>query len=488
MRRSLRFFIVQNLCRVLVRFQSVETASTRLANLSLVPINEILHTSLDWQDRLWTASLERVVEDHVKKNVSAESVLVLPRLGGGVGDTMTVLNYGMIMARELQKNVCYVAPAVHPHTCYAELLLRPEESALLGGDWLKSVLKHLTSKAQCVKEDSREYMKATMPLSHYLLHLLRQYGDKHNKFRYDMEDSYDPLKDPKIVNEVNPMLKEEFIAYCKQNNLLASLCRYLDLLDAKWELEVPTYPFLQNTKFDSLKKEIGITKPYIVLHIKLKQDYPERDTYYIGNPSAYKEGIEWLLELGFQVVCIGSPDEPSYKESIHITSGDLIDYHHHTTHTLENDLRLIHGCEFMIGCCSGPATLCDLFLKPLLRLNAYMFCMVEMKGYQRYYPMNLRKTHSGQLASWDELLESRLLFTKDPQKLKSDGYEIEFNSSDQILGAIKEFHKLYETKTWRVMSDAQVAYRRSIRPIHVTLNHGSSLPCDHFLAQRNSTH
>ena len=476
-----KFFrkVIKELLKLQMRVIS-RRPEDRSISFSRDDVGQAIHKTLCLRDLHAVATIEREVEDFVRNRLPRDVVIALPRLGGSLGDTISIVHYARLYAQRHSLRVIYVAPRVKPHIEYAEFLFQKEDRFLLSGRWWEGAVE---SVVQPYTSISREGIKKLMPLTSFVLNLIRKCCEKEKLLEVHDVERMNPFEGvPEIREEKNRILRDSHRAYLSLNTFSEAHCRYLDWLNEQWENPWESYHGFSHDHLSGLKKKLKIDRPYVCLHIKMERYFPEIETYYIQHPEVYAEGIEYLIGQGYQVVTLGMMEEPGYQEMIRKSFGDrMVEYHHTPLQNLTNDLHLVAGCEFMIGCCSGPATLCDLFHKPMLRLNVSFLASAEVKGWQRFYPLGLRDRATGLALGWREIFETDLVFSHRRSHLKNHGYDVEEMSSGEILEAIREILTLIREKSWRELSEAQREYRDYLRPVHLYLNNGLSLPCDCFL-------
>lgn len=222
-------------------------------------------------------------------------------------------------------------------------------------------------------------------------------------------------------------------------------------LDA-WGLTDSGRPFIAFTNDEAetawhALKPLGITpgQPYVCLHVRdsayLEQALPgmEWDYHNYRNPppSTYVQAIRKLCDLGYIVVRMGK--HASMDETF--TSAGALDY---TTFAGRSDLLdvfLYANCSFVIsGSASGIDQLGTAFQKPTLITNLIPFTE------SRYavsplviVPALLRWKNTNVLLPLSQMLANRW---GRADQYASREIEIVYNSGDEILAAVVEFHEL----------------------------------------------
>ena len=186
----------------------------------------------------------------------------------------------------------------------------------------------------------------------------------------------------------------------------------------------------------SLRKlqEFGLPKSskFVALHI--------REGGQLGDPRTQKieTFISSIIEItnnGYWVVRVGDPSMitlPNMKM--------LIDLVPKRNSAKELHAFVLASCEFFLGTHSGPAWVPRVFGIPTLITNAVKIGSTVARGPKG--SIHIPKKYfdrKGKLLSLSEVFNERLAYSAPLlHKLKSKGFKLEANSSDEILGSTKE--------------------------------------------------
>lgn len=211
---------------------------------------------------------------------------------------------------------------------------------------------------------------------------------------------------------------------------------------------------------NSLRKlqEYGLPKSikFVALHI--------RDGGKIGDPRTQKietfvSSIIEITKSGFWVVRVGDPGMPKLPNMKMVV--DLV--------PKKNSAKELHAfvlanCEFFLGTHSGPAWVPRVFGIPTLITNAVKIGSTVARGPRG--SIHIPKKYidqKGKILTLSELFDSRLAFSSPSlYKLKSQGFELIDNTSDEILESTKEMIRNIskDSKTPSIFAESVDSIRR----------------------------
>lgn len=229
-----------------------------------------------------------------------------------------------------------------------------------------------------------------------------------------------------------------------------------------------------------LHKQLGITSPYVCMHIKEKignQNFPQPRE--ISNRETYKALINLIVSRGYTVVEIGAA-HPSR------TFGNIagyVNYANSEFQSIANDIELIRGCDFYVGQNSGPYSIALMFRKPLLMLNFIGLPINTVKTpFSLYLIKKIIDKNKGRLMSVDEYMDSECFYYNDLVyfSLVERRYAPQDNTEMEIVSAGEEFLERLSLYRERgddslLNSDQQEDYLRKINLSHLCLYESRAL-------------
>ena len=231
----------------------------------------------------------------------------------------------------------------------------------------------------------------------------------------------------------------------------------------------------------SLKKKLNIQKPYVLLNINTKNYQGSSARRTIKYPERYNSIIDSLIEKGYEVILQGRKEQPYFEPR-----KGLIDYSKSAFHSIEHDLALYAGCEFVISNKSGIeifATICNI---PILGLNYTELLGMHPAKKLRFYPKFLRNLQTGKMLSWQEHLISPHFFEIGVNTYGETVDYIEMNA-EQMVEALNEFLPFLDgpEDQWESHTILQKQFKASLTPLHMELYLAKSVPCDAYLKSSN---
>lgn len=236
-------------------------------------------------------------------------------------------------------------------------------------------------------------------------------------------------------------------------------------------------PISMGDRLNRLKQEIKIRNKYVLLNINTKEYQGASARRSIKYPERYNCLIDALLDKGYDVVLQGRNEQPPFA-----ARPGLIDYAHSTFCTIENDLALFSGCEFVIASKSGVeifATICNV---PVLGLNYTEILGLQPSKKMRFYPKLIRNKINNKILSWKDHITSSYFFEIGDN---SYGNDIEYldMSEEDMLEALDEFLSLLSKSDaqWLNYTNLQQEFKNSLVPLHLELFLSKAVPCEAYL-------
>gem|GEM_PF-1699022 len=267
-----------------------------------------------------------------------------------------------------------------------------------------------------------------------------------------------------------------------------------------------------------LKNNLHIRNPYVVLNVNAKNYLYASGRRTIYYPERYNCMIDALIAKGFDVVLQGRKEQPYFKPR-----KGLIDYSKSSFYSIEHDLALYAGCEFVISSKSGVeifATICNV---PVLGLNYTEILGMQPAKKIRFYPKFLHDRSTGKIFSWREHLESPNFF-EIGTNVYSQGIEYIDMEEEEMMAALHEFlpllyrdnlnnrefdsanedqkfaAKLPQSKApcpgyfgiqspeedWTNYTERQKEFKAKLTPLHMELYLSNAVPCDAYLKKCDS--
>lgn len=223
-----------------------------------------------------------------------------------------------------------------------------------------------------------------------------------------------------------------------------------------------------------VKKQVGITKKYVILNINCKDyQYQLSNRRRINYPERYNALIDLLILKGYEVVLQGRGEQPLFD-----ARKGLIDYSRSGFTSVENDLFLYTHCEFVIASKSGIeifASICDV---PILGLNYTELLGMQPARKMRFYPKYLQNRSTGKILPWKDYITSPAFFEIGENSFCAD-YDYIDMSEEDMINALEEFLAI---KVWEY-TPLQKEFRNSLTPLHLELFQAQAVPCDCYLTK-----
>jgi putative glycosyltransferase (TIGR04372 family) len=229
---------------------------------------------------------------------------------------------------------------------------------------------------------------------------------------------------------------------------------------------------VDDRSINKLKGELGIGENswYVCLHVResgFRKDGGMRN-YRNHNVDNYKMAIDYINSLGGYVVRLGDASMKKLPPN-----PLLIDYPFTKYKSDFNDVLLIQGCEFYIGCQSGIHDTAKMFGKKILLINIF----------NPMYGGPLRERDRGIMKHIYSIKLKRYLSVKEvllggEDRLNADwiqfgeNYKFVENSPEEILDAVKEFIEIVNNSDEYTGSSLQLEAEklRRLRALEVLLS------------------
>jgi len=152
-----------------------------------------------------------------------------------------------------------------------------------------------------------------------------------------------------------------------------------------------------------------------------------------GQIEALIPAIEAVVCAGGWVVRIGDPSTSPLPEMSHV-----IDYAHHPMKSDRLDVILCAKARFMIGNTSGISFVSSVFGVPCALVNMIPVSTLGLCPHDISIPKFLWSESKGRYLRFDEIMASNVANYRYASLYQKDGIRIDENSSDDILGVVKE--------------------------------------------------
>ncbi|MES2309610.1 MAG: TIGR04372 family glycosyltransferase, partial [Verrucomicrobiota bacterium] len=365
----------------------------------------------------------------------AERLSNTPR-GLAIGDTLSHIHCTILKTRREGKKLLLLAPDVFPCNIYYPFLLPADEYRL----WKETPYRTWAIEAN--KGDKNFFKPGTPEKIHLDLGILNWIDSeipsstKLNLYKNYQEEN-DPIRSEAAKHGEDFL--ESYLFFRRIAFFYDQECDYLyRLVPQNVSGDPREYPGFSEAKLIELKKELGITSPYVCLH--LRADFKgSTEVRNIEEPENYRPALEWIRSQGFQILLMGTASLHSWNRLDASWVHDLVIPYDRSEHqNLLNDLHLVSGADCMIGCCSGPTQLPFLFRKPTLWLNFIWLVGTVLLPEHRFYPKNFYTSDSKRL-SLKEHLNHPIFYRLNKSDAEKYGIRWGDLSSDQILSAVREF-------------------------------------------------
>ncbi len=418
--------------------------------------------------------LQAEIREFVLRESDREGISTFPR-GLAVGDTLSHIHYTILKAQELNRKLKLLSPNVFPCNVYYRFLLKQEEYCI----WCHPVYEKIALELNNGDDDfEKPGMVEKIHWDLALIHLIQAEQKKRN-WEFPVYQNYNHKKDSDYANIGNEDFKAAYREFRSIAVFYDSEKEYLyRLIPERGEKKGEAYPGFSRKHLKDLKVRLGITKPYICLHLRANYSGVS-ETRAIEEPENYRPALEWLKAKGYEIVQMGTQQQHLWHEVEASWVKELvINYGASEEQGLFNDLHLVEGCEWMIGCCSGPTQFPFLFRKPTLWLNFVWLVGTVLLPENRFYPKNLYYS-DGKPLSLEEHLKHPVFFAmhkKDYQKLGIIWKDL---SEIQILEAVQEFSELAANPAtdWKNRTDLQKNFLSKTKSEHLYLHLTEASPC-----------
>lgn len=264
----------------------------------------------------------------------------------------------------------------------------------------------------------------------------------------------------------------------------------------EWSRLVVQYPYpspaialIDQIKHQSLLHSLGVTTPYVCLHIRLDHNYGFRDN--MGNNqnvrsvtdvAPYEQVIKRLIHHGYTVVRIGDKKDVKLGFSLE----GFIEYPHSGLQSVQHDLSLIAGCSFLVSSASGPELYAYICNKPFIAMNHFCFhSSPQFYKYVRQVPKEVVR-QDGTPVSLVQLMKTPELFTLHSySQLRAYGLELRDSRLSWMLNGIDEMVALVSDPAtiWDRYTDLQTKFRQLLTPLHFEYYKSKGVPCDSYLQE-----
>lgn len=402
----------------------------------------------------------------------------------GIGDTLAFY-YGVRVWEKLHgEEACVIALDHLPDKDLVAAIFSSSQFLLICEDFYETVhslaSKGLTAQAENPVMPSRQLEAVTILFCQRLILLAaRSYFNRVNPDI--LTSSLSRWKSQrKSLRTIDPAMAEGFDRVLKEGDFHWFNIQCHNYTSQQWGKDI----FNFTKKINGLKQTCPLPKfksePYICLHLKLGLG-TDTEVRGIESPDSYIPAIQYLLNNNRRVWLMGNKaDSLILKESTPDLYALIDDYAGSPEQDIQRDLLAVHGCEFFIGCCSGPTTYCDLFSKPMLRLNATYIAGTEIKGKQMFFPKNFYRT-TGELIPWRDLLKSPVIYSNLREVHDANGLVVRDLTAEQILLAVQEFSDYYRSSGTTQPTELQKEFRKSLKPWHFYLHDIECYPCHTYL-------
>lgn len=317
-----------------------------------------------------------------------------------------------------------------------------------------------------------------------LLHVYARLAAKRPDFlhMFDLAESphvkYNSYLDPELSHVPMSDFVKAYHLVRKQFDYRWDVFKDCCLLNYRFFLPSP------NFSSDTLKKNLSIQKPYVILNINTKPYQGPAKRRIINYPERYEVLIDTLITKGYQVVIQGRGEQPVFAPR-----PGLIDYSKSSYASIENDLILYAGCAFVIASKSGVeifATICNV---PILGLNYTEILGMQPSKKMRFYPKYLKDPSQNKIFSWKEHITSPQFFDIGNCQF---GEPVEYVDMEEgeMMEALEEFIPLLERseEEWEDYTPAQQEFKQMLSPLHMELFLSKAVPCDTYLQKAKEKH
>jgi len=180
--------------------------------------------------------------------------------------------------------------------------------------------------------------------------------------------------------------------------------------------------------------EIGINPGdwFVCLHVRTSHFHRDNAKYRNANFQNYEKAIDFIIQMGGKVVRMGD----TCQDFIPFKRPNLIDYPNTKIKSELMDLYLIKNCRFYIGTLSGILDTAYLLGTPTLCVNSLHFDMRSSNPNDRMLFKHIVNKDTKKILTFNQAMkEFKNILSSNWQ----DFYEVNENTSDEILFATKEF-------------------------------------------------
>jgi putative glycosyltransferase (TIGR04372 family) len=185
-------------------------------------------------------------------------------------------------------------------------------------------------------------------------------------------------------------------------------------------------------------QDVGIspTDRFVCVHVRQAGYKPE---FAIDSPNncaieTYFDAMKDLVDAGYRVIRLGNQTMTRLPEI-----PGVIDYAHSHLRSAFMDVFLIANCAFYIGTASGPSILAFAFERPAVMTNIQPLIARPPREHDIFIPKLYRRSASGNLLKFGEILASPLGYVFNNSSLFMDEkIEVVDNSAEEIRHAVRE--------------------------------------------------
>lgn len=204
---------------------------------------------------------------------------------------------------------------------------------------------------------------------------------------------------------------------------------------SKFQGKIPGFRLQENYRQYALRKlaEIGfVNETFVTFHIRKESRLGDTRGSSLEN---YEMSMKYLLNLGIQVILIGNsegrPDQKIESSSLFF---DFREIKFQSLHAYA-----LAECLFLVGSCSGPASIPTIFGRPILMTNTTAIARNMLTCHPRSIYIPKRIYRNGRELSFSQILGSPYGYMEgNPRFLAKDGVFFEENSSNYIVESVKE--------------------------------------------------
>lgn len=210
----------------------------------------------------------------------------------------------------------------------------------------------------------------------------------------------------------------------------------------------------RNLGNELLKKlNLNIEDEYVCIHHRTPKyflenkilsqfDYNLRD---LRNEN-YTKTIDFLHKKNIKIVQMGDTDVDNFKKDERV-----IYYKDHKLKSSFLDIFLSFGCKYLISGSSGFSNIATMNRKKRIHINFSHVSIIKLAD-SIYTPFILLKKYknlkTGEYVPYSIVLEKKLSEVMFISKLNNLGFDIEDNTQEEILGAVKELDYYLEKKEY----------------------------------------